>query len=114
MAEARTYEFSNDATERRGIGLHLATRLSCRTCAGNVRLHNAASREAVGSEANGLQAVWEEVGGMARMKWLLWTGENIDTATAKEWAWSRRSCPMNAVQARALEIATKLTVKPPV
>jgi hypothetical protein len=65
------------------------------TVRGNVRLHNAASREAVGSEANGLQVVWEEVGGMARMKWLLWTGENIDTATAKEWAWSRRSFPLN-------------------
>ena len=34
---------------------------------------------------DGLQVVWEEVAGMARTKWLLWSGENIDAATAMEW-----------------------------
>ncbi len=30
---------------------------------------------------DGLQVVWEEVAGMARTKWLLWSGENIDAGT---------------------------------
>jgi len=63
---------------------------------------------------DGLQVVWEEVVGMARMKWLLWTGESIDAATAKEWGVVAEVVPHDRVQARALEIATKLAVKPPV
>jgi Enoyl-CoA hydratase/isomerase/AAA ATPase domain len=63
---------------------------------------------------DGLQVVWEEVVGIARMKWLLWTGENIDAATAKEWGVVAEVVPHDRVQARALEIATKFAVKPPV
>ena len=62
---------------------------------------------------DGLQVVWEEVVGMARTKWLLWTGENIDAATAMECGGRRRgaaprrsTCPgrRNCYQARGQAI----------
>ena len=34
---------------------------------------------------DGLQVVWEEVAGPTRAKWLLWSGETIDAATAMQW-----------------------------
>lgn len=61
---------------------------------------------------DGLQVVWEEVVGTARAKWLLWTGENIDAATAKEWGVVAEVLAHDQIHARALEIATKLAAKP--
>jgi enoyl-CoA hydratase/carnithine racemase len=61
---------------------------------------------------DGLQVVWEEVAGMARTKWLLWTGENIDAATAMEWGVVVEVLPHEEVLARGVEIATKLAAKP--
>lgn len=61
---------------------------------------------------DGLQVVWEEVAGTARAKWLLWTGENIDAATAKEWGVVNEVVPHEQAFARGLEIATKLAAKP--
>ena len=58
-----------------------------------------------------LQVVWEEVVGMSRLKWLLWTGENIDAATARDWGVVVEVVSHERVQARALEIATKLVAK---
>jgi enoyl-CoA hydratase/carnithine racemase len=60
----------------------------------------------------GLQFVWEEVAGLARAKWLLWTGENIDAATAKEWGVVGEVVPHERALARGLEIAAKLAAKP--
>jgi enoyl-CoA hydratase/carnithine racemase len=61
---------------------------------------------------DGLQVVWEEVVGLARAKWLLWSGENIDAMTAKEWGVVSEVLPHDQVQARALDLATKLAAKP--
>lgn len=61
---------------------------------------------------DGLQVVWEEVAGLARAKWLLWTGENIDAATAKEWGVVNEIVPHERALTRGLEIATKLAAKP--
>jgi enoyl-CoA hydratase/carnithine racemase len=61
---------------------------------------------------DGLQVVWEEVAGVARAKWLLWSGENIDAATAKEWGVVAEVLPHDQLHARALELATKLAAKP--
>lgn len=61
---------------------------------------------------DGLQVVWEEVVGVARAKWLLWTGETIDAQTAKEWGVVAEVLPHDHVHARALEIATRLAAKP--
>lgn len=62
---------------------------------------------------DGLQVVWEEVAGMARTKWLLWSGENIDAATAMEWGVVMEVLPHDEALARGVEIATKLAAKPP-
>jgi enoyl-CoA hydratase/carnithine racemase len=61
---------------------------------------------------DGLQVVWEEVAGTARAKWLLWSGENIDAATAKEWGVVTEVLPHDQVLTRGVEIATKLAAKP--
>jgi enoyl-CoA hydratase/carnithine racemase len=61
---------------------------------------------------DGLQVVWEEVAGLARAKWLLWTGENIDAATAKEWGVVNEVVPHERALARGLEVAAKLAAKP--
>jgi enoyl-CoA hydratase/carnithine racemase len=61
---------------------------------------------------DGLQVVWEEVAGVARAKWLLWSGENIDAATAKEWGVVAEVLPHGQLHARALELATTLAAKP--
>jgi enoyl-CoA hydratase/carnithine racemase len=61
---------------------------------------------------DGLQVVWEEVAGTARAKWLLWSGENIDAATAKEWGVVIEVLPHDQVLTRGVEIATKLAAKP--
>jgi enoyl-CoA hydratase/carnithine racemase len=61
---------------------------------------------------DGLQVVWEEVAGIARAKWLLWTGENIDAATAKEWGVVNEVVPHEQALARGLEVAAKLAAKP--
>lgn len=61
---------------------------------------------------DGLQVVWEEVAGAARAKWLLWSGENIDAQTAKDWGVVTEVLPHDRVLDRGLEIATKLAAKP--
>ena len=61
---------------------------------------------------DGLQVVWEEVAGMARTKWLLWSGENIDAATAMAWGVVVEVLPHDEAVARGVEIATKLAAKP--
>lgn len=61
---------------------------------------------------DGLQVVWEELAGTARAKWLLWTGETIDAATAKEWGIVNEVVPHSRALARGLEVATKLAAKP--
>jgi enoyl-CoA hydratase/carnithine racemase len=61
---------------------------------------------------DGLQVVWEEVAGLARAKWLLWTGETIDAQTAEQWGVVNEVVPHEQALARGLEIAAKLAVKP--
>lgn len=61
---------------------------------------------------DGLQVVWEEVAGLARAKWLLWTGENIDAETALQWGVVSEVVPHAQALARGVEIATKLAAKP--
>lgn len=61
---------------------------------------------------DGLQVVWEEVAGVARAKWLLWTGENITAATALDWGVVNEVVPHERAYARGVEIATKLAAKP--
>jgi enoyl-CoA hydratase/carnithine racemase len=62
---------------------------------------------------DGVHVVWEEVVGTARAKHLLWTGELIDAATAKEWGVVSEVLPADKVLARGMEIAHKLAAKPP-
>ena len=61
---------------------------------------------------DGLQVVWEEVAGSARTKWLLWTGETIDAATAKEWGVVNELVTHDQALTRGREIATKLAATP--
>jgi enoyl-CoA hydratase/carnithine racemase len=61
---------------------------------------------------DGLQVVWEEAVGAARAKWLLWTGETIDAATAERWGVVNEVVPHDQAYARGLEIARKLAAKP--
>lgn len=61
---------------------------------------------------DGLQVVWEEVAGLARAKWLLWTGETIDAATAMQWGVVNEVVPHERAVARGLEVAAKLAAKP--
>jgi enoyl-CoA hydratase/carnithine racemase len=61
---------------------------------------------------DGLQVVWEEVAGLARAKWLLWTGETIDATTAREWGVVNEVVPHGRALARGLEVAAKLAAKP--
>lgn len=61
---------------------------------------------------DGLQVVWEEVAGLARAKWLLWTGENIDADTALQWGVVNEVVPHERALERGIEIATKLAAKP--
>src|SRR5205807_6554164 len=61
---------------------------------------------------DGLQVVWEEVAGIARTRWLLWTGETIDAATARDWGVVNEVLPHERALARGLELATRLAAKP--
>jgi enoyl-CoA hydratase/carnithine racemase len=61
---------------------------------------------------DGLQVVWEEVAGTARAKWLLWTGETIDAATAQQWGVVNEVVGHEQALARGLEIAAKLGAMP--
>jgi enoyl-CoA hydratase/carnithine racemase len=61
---------------------------------------------------DGLQVVWEEVAGPTRAKWLLWSGETIDAATAMQWGVVTEVLPPDAVLARGYEIARMLAGKP--
>ena len=63
---------------------------------------------------DGMQIVWEDLAGLARAKWLLWSGENIDAATAMQWGVVTEVLPHDKVLARGVEIATKLAARPPV
>ena len=49
---------------------------------------------------------------MARTKWLLWSGENIDAATAMEWGVVVEVLPHDEALPRGIEIATNLAAKP--
>lgn len=61
---------------------------------------------------DGLQVVWEEAVGTARTKWLLWTGETIDAATAQQWGVVNEVVPHEQAHARGLQIARTLAAKP--
>ena len=61
---------------------------------------------------DGLQVVWEEAVGTARTKWLLWTGETIDAATAQQWGVVNEVVPHERAYARGLEVAHTLAAKP--
>lgn len=61
---------------------------------------------------DGLQVVWEEAVGTARTKWLLWTGETVDAATALQWGVVNEVVPHEQAHARGLEIARTLAAKP--
>jgi len=61
---------------------------------------------------DGLQVVWEEIAGTPRAKWLLWSGETIDAATAERWGVVNEIVDHNRAYARGLEIARNLANKP--
>jgi enoyl-CoA hydratase/carnithine racemase len=61
---------------------------------------------------DGLHVVWEEVAGTARAKWLLWTGQTIDSKTALEWGVVSEVVPHDRAVARGLQIAQTLAAKP--
>jgi enoyl-CoA hydratase/carnithine racemase len=61
---------------------------------------------------DGVQVVWEEVAGTARAKWLLWTGEAIDAATALQWGVVSEVVPHDRALQRGIEIARGLAAKP--
>ena len=61
---------------------------------------------------DGVQVVWEEVAGTARAKWLLWTGEAIDAATALQWGVVSEVVPHDRALDRGIEIARGLAAKP--
>jgi enoyl-CoA hydratase/carnithine racemase len=60
---------------------------------------------------DGLQVVWEDVAGATRAKWLLWSGETIDAATAMQWGVVTEVLPHDAVMARGYQIARMLARK---
>lgn len=61
---------------------------------------------------DGLQVVWEEIVGASRAKWLLWTGETIDAATAERWGVVNEVVGHDRAYARGLELARTLAAKP--
>lgn len=61
---------------------------------------------------DGLQVLWEEIVGTARAKWLLWTGEAIDAATAEHWGVVNEVVDHDQAYARGLELARTLAAKP--
>lgn len=61
---------------------------------------------------DGLQVVWDEIAGTARAKWLLWTGETIDAATAERWGVVNEVVEHHRAYARGLELARILAAKP--
>lgn len=61
---------------------------------------------------DGVQVVWEQVAGTARAKWLLWTGESIDAATALQWGVVSEVVAHERAVDRGLEIARGLAAKP--
>jgi enoyl-CoA hydratase/carnithine racemase len=62
---------------------------------------------------DGLHVVWEEIVGTARAKWLLWTGERIDTQTTLQWGVVSEVVAHERVLERSIEIARSLAAKPP-
>jgi enoyl-CoA hydratase/carnithine racemase len=64
------------------------------------------------SAGDGLQVVWESVAGTARAKWLLWSAETIDAATALDWGVVAEVLPHDQVLTRGLEIAHTLAARP--
>jgi enoyl-CoA hydratase/carnithine racemase len=62
---------------------------------------------------DGLHVVWEEIVGTARAKWLLWTGERIDTQTTVQWGVVSEVVAHERVLERSIEIARSLAAKPP-
>lgn len=61
---------------------------------------------------DGLQVVWEEIAGTARAKWLLWTGDTIDAATAERWGVVNEVVPHHRAYDRGVELARSLAAKP--
>jgi enoyl-CoA hydratase/carnithine racemase len=61
---------------------------------------------------DGVHVVWEEVAGTARAKWLLWTGEAIDAATALQWGVVIEIVPHERAVERGIDIARGLATKP--
>lgn len=61
---------------------------------------------------DGVQVVWEEAVGTPRARWLLWTGEAIDAATALNWGVVSEVVAHERAVERGLEIARSLAAKP--
>jgi enoyl-CoA hydratase/carnithine racemase len=61
---------------------------------------------------DGLQVLWEATVGLARARWLLWTGEVIDARTAYEWGAVAEIVPHHRLRQRVGELAADLAVKP--
>jgi enoyl-CoA hydratase/carnithine racemase len=61
---------------------------------------------------DGVHVVWEEVAGTARAKWLLWTGEAIDAATALQWGVVNEIVAHERAVERGIDIARGLATKP--
>jgi enoyl-CoA hydratase/carnithine racemase len=61
---------------------------------------------------DGLHVVWEEIAGTARAKWLLWTGNTIDAATALQWGVVNEVTPHKDALDRGIEVARQLANKP--
>ena len=61
---------------------------------------------------DGVQVVWDEIVGAARAKWLLWTGESIDAATALDWGVVSEVVAHDRALSRGMEIARGLSRSP--
>jgi enoyl-CoA hydratase/carnithine racemase len=64
------------------------------------------------SAGDGVSIVWEEVVGTARARWLLWTGEIIDAATAERWGVVNEVVPADKALARGQDIARGIAARP--
>jgi enoyl-CoA hydratase/carnithine racemase len=61
---------------------------------------------------DGVQVAWEAIVGSARTKWLLWSGESIDAATALAWGVVSEVVSHERALDRGIEIARGLAAKP--
>lgn len=84
-------------------------------------LHIASDRATFGDETHpagavpagdGAAIVWEEVLGIARAKWLLWTGASFDAKTALDWGVISEIVPHEKAVDRGLDLARQLARLP--